>query len=319
MNFTSIRLKLRHWFRKHKTVLFIAVVVWGVIFVINKFLSDYTPEPVPNTTREPEVTILDSGVSAPSKVQSTAETMIEEYVGYCNEGNYQKAFNMLSEDCKKYAFNDDIEAFASYVLTKMPVPKKYSIQDYSNYDGFYIYEVKYIDDILKTGLTNQTYEYSTEKIVFSKNANGGYDMATGNFVKHDKINNVAENEYVKVDIIERTVRYSIETYEVKFTNRTDSTVVIQDNFEADEINLVLSGEYRSLNNPDGMIILEPGEEEMATLVFKKFADDGDNSVAILFSNIRVIENYKGVDGTEEERQAEIDTALAKFSMQVPVE
>lgn len=319
MNFTGFRLKIIHWFRKYKNVIFIVVVAWGIIFIINKFLSDYTPTELPSTTRNTSVSVLDESVSAPSKVQQTAEAMIKEYVGYCNEGNYQKAFNMLSEDCQKYAFYDDLEEFAKYILVKIPNPREYSIQNYSNYGDYYIYEVKYIDDILSTGLTGQDYTYSTEKIVFSKNSKGGYNMATGNFVKHDDINSVAENEYLKIDVKERTVKYSIETYKVKFTNRTDSTVVIQDNIENSEINLVLSGEYREVDNPDTRIILEPGGQQDATLVFSKFADDGDDSIGILFSSIRVIENYKGENGTEEERKAEIDNALAKFSMQISVE
>lgn len=318
MNFTSIRLKLRHWFRKYKSIIFLVVVIWGVIFIINKFLTNYDKIEIPTTTRQPNVTVMDSTEKAPSVVQKTAEKMIKEYVDYCNEGNYQKAFNMLSEDCKKYAFNNDVEEFARYVLIKIPNPREYSIQDYSNYGKFYVYEVKYIDDILATGLTNQEYTYATEKIVFTKNSQGVYDMATGNFISHDEINSVAENEYLKIDIKERIKKYSLEIYQVKFTNRTDSTVVIQDNIENGEVNLVLSGEYRSLDNPDRTIILEPNGEKTVTLAFKKFADDRDDSVGILFSSIRVIENYKGVNGTEDERKAEIDNALAKFSMQVPV-
>lgn len=318
MNFTDIRLKLRHWFRKYKSIIFLVVIIWGVIFIINRFLISYDRVEIPTTTRQPDVTVMDSNEKAPSVVQQTAEKMIKEYVGYCNEGNYQKAFNMLSEDCQRYAFYNDIEEFAKYVLVKIPNPREYSIQDYSNYGKYYVYEVKYIDDILSTGLTDQIYSYSTEKIVFTKNSKGGYDMATGNFISHDMINNVAENEYVKIDIKERTTKYSLEIYEVKFTNRTDSTVVIQDNIENGEVNLVLSGEYRSLDNPDDTIILEPNGEKTAVLAFNKFADDGDDSQGILFSSIRVIENYKGMNGTEDERKEEIDNALAKFSMQVPI-
>ena len=317
MNLVDIRLKIRHWFRRYKNIIFIVAIIWGVIFLVNRFLSNYKPEQVPNTTRDATVATI-SGEKAPSKVQTVAEERIEEYVGYCNEGNYKKAFNMLSDDCKKYEFGDDLQNFAKHVLVKMPNPREYSIQDYSNYGDYYIYEVKYIDNILSTGLTNQDYAYSTEKITFTKNSQGGYDMSAGNFVKHEMINNIAENEYLKVDVIDRIVNYSIEKYKVKFTNRTDSTVVIHDNIENDEINLVLSQEFRSQKNPDGLIVLGPNEQKEASLIFTKFADDGEKSEGILFSSIRVIEDYKGSSGTEEEQKAEIENAIAKFSMQVPV-
>lgn len=314
----DFRLKLRHWFRKNKNILFIVFLVWGVIFLINRFLSISDQVTEPETTYEPSISVINPGDKAPKKVQTTAEKMIDEYVGYCNEGNYQKAFNMLSEDCKKYAYNDSVDTFADHVLTKMLTPKQYSIQNYSNYGDYYIYEIKYIDDILATGLTNQEYQYSTEKIVFIKNKEGSYDMSTGNFIKYDEINNISENNYLKVDIKDRITRYSIETYNVRLTNRTDNTIVIADQLVNDEIQLVLPQEYRSTEDTDLDIILAPGESRTFNLTFTKFADDGDTSEGILFGAVRVMENYKGVDGTPEEQQAEIDNAVAKFSVEIPL-
>ena len=315
---TELRLKIRHWFKKYGKILFITVVVIGIIFAINRYLMAIDVRTVPNTTYTPNVSVMNEGSSAPSTVQTTAETMIEEYVGYCNEGNYQKAFNMLSEDCRKYGFGDSLDDFVDYVLKKMITPKKYSIQDYSNYNGYYIYEVKYIDDILATGLTNQTYNYTTEKIIFTRNKNNSFDMSVGNFVKYDQIANVLENDYLKIDVIDRITRYSIETYTIKFTNRTDSTVVIADNLVTNEVQLVLPQEYRNMENTNTNIILEPNQSQTVTVGFTKFFDDGDISQGILFGAVRVIEDYKGVDGTLEEQQREIDNAIAKFSVEIPV-
>lgn len=315
---TEFRLRIRHWFRKYGKIVFIIIVVIGIIFTVNRFLIATDFQTSPNTTYTPTISVMDSRDSAPTRVQSTAEKMVEEYVGYCNEGNYQKAFNMLSEECQKYAFNNSVSEFADHVLKKMLTPKNYSIQDYSNYNGFYIYEIKYIDDILATGLTNQTYNFSTEKIIFTKNKDNSYAMSVGNFVKYDKISNILENDYLKVDVIDRITRYSTETYNVRFTNRTDSTIVIADNLVEDEVKLVLPQEYRSMENTNTLIILAPGESKTVTLGFTKFFDDGDTSEGILFTAVRVIENYIGADGSREEQQNEIDNALAKFSIEIPL-
>ena len=317
-NFTDFRLKIRHWFRTYGKIVFIVATAFAIVFILNRYLMYHDDIKVPETTYNPTVSVMKDSSSAPSKVQDTAEQMIEEYVGYCNEGNYQKAFNMLSEDCRKYGFKDDVELFAKHVLTKMMTPKKYSIQNYSNYKKYYIYEVKYLDDILATGLTNQDYSFSTEKITFTKNKDGSYDMLVGNFINYSKINNISENEYIKIDVIDRIIDYSIETYKVKFTNRTDSTVVVADNLGGNEVKLVLPQEYRNLNNSYDTIILAPGESKTYDLVFQKFFDDGDDSQALSFSAIRVIENYKGEAGTEEEQQNERDNAIAKFSVEIPV-
>lgn len=317
-NITDFRLKIRHWFRRYGKIVFIITMAVVIVFILNRYLIYNDDIKVPETTYDPSVSVMKNSSSAPNKVQQTAEKMIDEYVGYCNDGNYQKAFNMLSDDCRKYGFNDNVELFAEHVLTKMLTPKKYSIQNYSNYKNYYIYEVKYIDDILATGLTNQKYNYATEKITFTKNNDGSYNMLVGNFINYAKINNISENEYLKIDVIDRVINYSTETYKVKFSNRTDSTVVVADNLGGNEVRLVLPQEYRNLNNAYDTIILAPGASKTCDLTFIKFFDDGDDSQALNFSAVRVIENYKGESGTEEEQKSEIDNAIAKFSMEIPV-
>lgn len=202
----ELRLKIRHWIKKYGKILFFIIIVWISIFIINKFLGDYQTEEVPNTTKTPQVAVMSANEKVSKKVQTSAEEFIESYVDACNQGKYQKAFAMISENCRKYEFDDDVEKFAKYVLEKMPTPKKYSIQNYSNTQGYYIYEVKYFDDMLATGLTNSEYNFTTEKMVLKKNSKGSFDIAVGNFIEYKDINSVAENDYLKIDVKNCMVR-----------------------------------------------------------------------------------------------------------------
>lgn len=313
----ELRLKIRHWIKKYGKILFFIIIVWISIFIINKFLGDYQAEQVPNTTKTPQVAVMSTNEKVSKKVQTSAEEFIESYVDACNQGKYQKAFAMISENCRKYEFNDDVEKFAKYVLEKMPTPKKYSIQSYSNTQGYYIYEVKYFDDMLATGLTNSEYNFTTEKMVLKKNSKGSFDIAVGNFIEYKDINSVAENDYLKIDVKNCMVRYSTQTYEVKLTNRTDYTIVVADNYIEDEISLALSGEYRGTESGK-TIVLQPEGSLTVKLGFMKFVDDNDEAQSLLFSNIRVLEEYAGVTSNNDVKKAEIEKSIDKFSMNVPV-
>ena len=78
----------------------------------------------------------------------------------------------------------------------------------------------------------------------------------------------------------------------------------------------LPHEYRTRSELSN-IVLQPGESQVITATFKKFADDGDTSNSIVFPQVRVMEKYSGVDGVEEEViQNEIDNAIEKFSIEV---
>ena len=314
----ELRLKIRHWIKKYGKILFFIIIVWISIFIINKFLGDYQTEEVPNTTKTPQVAVMSANEKVSKKVQTSAEEFIESYVDACNQGKYQKAFAMISENCRKYEFDDDVEKFAKYVLEKMPTPKKYSIQNYSNTKGYYIYEVKYFDDMLATGLTNSEYNFTTEKMVLKKNSKGSFDIAVGNFIEYKDINSVAENYYLKIDVKNCMVRYSTQTYEVKLTNRTDYIIVVSDNYVEDEISLALSGEYRGTENSNTTVVLAPEESITVKLGFMKFIDDNDEAQSILFSNIRVLEEYAGVASNNDIKKAEIEKAIDKFSMNIPV-
>lgn len=322
MNFTELRLRFRHWVRKYRKVIFVVFVIWGVVFLINLYMRNRKIEPVPTTTKEPHTAVIDQTSSTPKSIQTPIEDMLKEYIGYCNEGNYQKAFNMLSEDCRSYEFDNDVEKFMSHVLVKMPTPKKYSIQNYSNttYGNkkIYIYEVKYTDDLLATGLTNTTYAYTSEKFTFYEDDNDQLQMNAGDYIYHSDIKSISENEYLKIDVVDKVVNYSIEQYEIKFTNRSNYTIVIADGVETDEVVLSLPAETRK-RSETGNIVLAPQEAITLNFTFPKFVDDGDVSQAIVFSSIRVMEKYSGTEDIDEATiQSEIDNAISKFSMEVKV-
>lgn len=322
MNYTSFRLKFRHFIRRNKKIIFIVFMIWLIIFGINQFLKNRTIDPAPTYTYDAHASVMDSTTSTPKSMQEPIEDLIDEYIGYCNEGNYQKAFNMLSEDCREYSYDNSVEKFMRHVLVKMPNPKKYSIQDYSNttYNGnkIYIYEIKYTDDLLATGLTNSTYSFTSEKLTFYRDDDGNIQMNSGDYIYHTDIQSISENEYFKIDVVDKVVNYSVETYQIKLTNRSNYTVVVSDGQESNEVVLVLPNETRNRSEITD-IVLEPQEAITMEFTFPKFIDDGDVSQSILFSSIRVMEKYSGTEDVDQETiQSEIDNAISKFSMEVVV-
>lgn len=319
--FTDLRLKVLRFFRKNSKIIFIVICIWVVIFMINMLLKNYEPEPELQTTYEPHTSVIDSKSSVPESVSNPIEEMIDEYVGYCNDANWQAAFNMLSAECREYGFNNNVQEFMKYVYTKMPTEKQYAIQNYSNDGNTYIYQIKYTDDLLATGLTNAEYQYTEEKMVFKKQKDGTIDMTVGNFVEYADIKNISENDYLKVDVKAVIKYYSIEQYEVKLTNRTDYTIVISDGQYDSEVLLNLnSNDTRKRNDyASSNIILQPNESQTLSLRFQKFYDNSDDAESLTFGAIRVMENYSGTEDVPEETiQSEIQNAIAKFSVSIPV-
>ena len=109
------------------------------------------------------------------------------------------------------------------------------------------------------------------------------------------------------------------TYEVRFTNRSEYTVVVADGYGSAEENVItLKGETRKeINGLD--IVLSPGESKTFTFTYTKFVDDGDSISDMTFGSIRVMEQYSGTDlnkVTEDQINQEINNAVDKFSMKL---
>lgn len=321
MKFIDLKLKIRHFFRKYRKIMVVAIIIWAIVFLINQIILNLPLKTEPETSYEAHTSIMNDGSSTPKNVQKPIEALIEEYIGYLNQGNFQKAFDMLSESCREHSFNNDIEAFMRHVYTKMPTRKEYVIQNYSNvkYGGksLYIYEVRYFDDIMATGLTNSEYHYTQENYTFYQGENG-LEMNVGNYIYQADIKSISENEYLKVDVVDKVVYYSIETYEVKLTNRTNYTIVVADGQENDEVLLALQNETRKRSELDH-IVLGPNESMIVEMTFPKFVDDSDSAKSLILSSVRVMEKYSGTDWvTEDVIQSEIDNAISKFSMEAVV-
>ena len=323
---TDLRLRIIHFFRRNKIIIFIIFSVIFVVFMINLYLKSHKAKPVPKTTYTPHISVMNTSQKVSQNTSTKIEKMIEKYMEYCNDSNWSGAYSMLSENCKKYAFKDKITNYMDYVATKMPTKKKYAIQDFSNGGNIYIYQIKYTDDLLATGLTNSVYNFTEEKMVFKKMKDGTIEMSVGNFVDFHDLKNIFENEYLKVDLKSVVQYYSMESYELKLTNRTDNTIVLANNVEDNEIILQLeSGDIRKRLDLGDEVVLIPNSSRTYKFKFQKFYDNDDDADSFLFNSIRVMEDYSGVpndlmtaEEVQTEKNIEEQKSIAKFSINLPI-
>jgi hypothetical protein len=312
---TDLRLKIRRFIRKNQKIIVIVIIILAIIIIINRVLIKLKNTKSPTYTYTPNVSVLDSSSEVPTKVANAFEEFIEDYVGYCNNRNYVAAYNMISEDCKKNFFGNDYDSYVSYVQQKFDTTKRYAIQNYSNYDGKYIYTVKLFDDYLATGLTGQTYKYQEEKMTISYDSNKNLVVSVGNYIESKDLQYMASNDYLIVEVTDIVQKYSFAIYTIKFTNRTNYTIVIQDgNTEATEIGLIMDDEIRGALTGD-TIVLSPAQTLEVTIPFDKFYDSNLEPQGIIFNTVRVMENYTE-NATDDVVQAEIENAIDKFSMTV---
>lgn len=311
----DFRLKIRHFFKEHYKPIIIVAAGILLFAIINRIMVGRKFSGAPPTTAQPHVSVLDSEESeVPTKVANEFEKFIKDYVGYCNNRNYVAAWNLISKDCRKNFFGNDYDSFVKYVQQKFDGnTKRYAIQNYSNKNGEYIYNVRIFNDFLATGLTNQRYYFQEEKFLITRDENKNLVCSVGNYMDANKVNYMISNDYLRVEISESIEKYNFIIYKFTFTNRTNHTIVIQDGLTNDwEIGMAIGDEIRPTVD-DTNIVLEPGENKTVLLSFEKFYDSGRDPKGIILNAVRVMDNYTG---NAETAEAEVENAIDKLSMTI---
>ncbi len=310
------RLKIRNFFKKYKRVIFIVAIVWLIIIAINYLLGHKKEEKTLNTTYNPHEVLLTSETDVPEKLKTPIEDTIDDYVNKCNNKDYSGAFELLTADCKTHVFGDSLDNFTTYASSIFSNKKRYSIQNYSNYGQAYIYNIKLIDDIITTGLTNQSYAYYEEKMAI-KEENGQIKLNVNDYMGYSELKRVAEDDYLKIRIESKEEFYSMEIYSIKITNKTDNKVVLYDGIVGNELSLVSENDERNPINVKEAIILDPGETKTFEVTFNKYYDESTKASDIAFNKVRIMTSqYTGTEQTEED---ELSKAEKTYSITVSLQ
>lgn len=307
----DIRLKIRSFFRKHKKKIVIILIIWAVIVAINYFLKNRPTIEVPKTTYEPHSPIMDTTDSVPESYKQPINNLINNYIEYCNNKEYENAYNLLSS-AYKARYCDNIEDFKEYVNNEFKTKKIYNIQNYSNLNNTYIYKIHILDDILASGTTDE-YTYIEDKYVI-KEENGILKISLNGYCGSEDINVEADSEYLNIKILKKDIEYDKEIYTVEFKNKSQYFIVLADNTEESEISLQVAQEKREEKSIIGSnLILLPKETETREITFTKYFDDGQSASSLDFNAIRVLPAYSG---KQENAEKEKEKAIKLYSLSI---
>jgi len=110
MNVNSkITLSVVNFFKKYGKVILIVFAIWLAVFLFNRYLKNKPKELKATSSYNPNNPIMDEGRDVPKNEIENVSNTIDEYFNYCNANEYESAFNMLIDDCKKCTFNNSLD------------------------------------------------------------------------------------------------------------------------------------------------------------------------------------------------------------------
>lgn len=308
--------KLRRYYYDNKEMIwkkvFIVIAILGVIYFINfqMELNDKKNEnvvPVISnnqqiTTRTTSSTIIKEKSAVDGTVLSQVQQdehieLIKKFIEYCNNKDSEKAYNLLSNDCKSEMYVTVNDFYNKYINSNFSQKRVTTIENWTGN----VYKITLKNDFMATGELNGI---ATQDYITVVQKNGENKLNINNFIDKIAINNETDYQNLKIKILYKKQYFDYEEYEVKIENKTDNQVVLDSLnstktiYIEDENNIKYYS--RSHEILSGLLKINSGSMSKINIKFSKTYSTDRETKMLVFSDI--LFNYNSTTSTNKKSQ-----------------
>lgn len=214
--------------KKILLILFIILIIFIVIQILNYFAKVSEEEQRQERENELQEYVghqseqsITSGGTVDKHVDEQVESTIEEFIHFCNEGDTQKAYEMLSNDCKEELY-PTLENFTNtYYRRNFNTKKLFSMQSWVV--SSLTYKVTLHEDILSTGRVEDSVIEDYYTIV---QEDGNWKLNIAGFIQKQDLNQVVQNVGITIQLINKKTYMEYEEYQINVRNETGKTIFL---------------------------------------------------------------------------------------------
>ncbi len=157
-----------------------------------------------------------TGQEVPKQQLDNETTAINTFMEYCNKQDFENAYNMITEECKKQMYNS-LDAFKkSYYKDVFNGEKKnFTAENWVKST----YKVNITGDLLATGKVD---EYSKQDYITVKQVDGEYKLNINNYIGYSEVNKKTTENNITIDVVSKNTYKDYEIYTFNVTNNTKS-------------------------------------------------------------------------------------------------
>lgn len=218
--------------------------IWKVILAITLFiivlqiLNYYASQPeetntstsnslINNTTIYNSIEVKDENSVISGSGMSTAQIenidIMDEFYDYCNSGQVDLAYNLLSDSCKEEVYYNKIDNFEDWYVNSV-FEKSNKIISIENWFSN-TYKVGIKDNPLSTG------SYSDEEIrdyITIVKENDEYKLNINNYIGKTELEVETIKENITISVISKDTYMDYEVYSFEIYNGTENTIILDD-------------------------------------------------------------------------------------------
>ena len=305
--------ELKLWYNANRKKIWVAIGIIAALIAITQFLNflvSRTNNDENNKTNiSNEISIKEQiknetnvdveSTTSPITGQTVSEKKLKEdasiigqFMEFCNSGNTQGAYNLLSENCKNNVFNT-LEQFEQgyYQYVFGGETKIYTIL---NWEGN-TYRVDIMENMLATGKSNNGYE--KQDYITIEETDNEKKLNINSYIGHREINKKTEDNDngIIVEVLSKEIFKDYEEYKVRVKNNRNELIILDSMTYADSLYLEDSKEQKypayTHELTDPMLTVESGATKELNIKFYNSYDTNKNIQHIVFSTILVLYDH----------------------------
>ena len=231
---------LVRWYNQNKERIWRVIIIVAFVIIIIRLANYFAGENLKkqnenarvNKTTNTETTkiqtnsILTNTVVGKEMAEKSND-IIDEFVKYCNNGEMEKAYSLISDDCKEALYKSEEQFKTEYYNIIFNGNKLYTKENLYSNGNSVTYRVNFTNNLLADGGLKSGESFD-DYITIVKKENDEYKLNIGQFIDKKEINKEYEDDNIKIEVIYKNIFREYEIYNIKFTNKTENESIIYD-------------------------------------------------------------------------------------------
>lgn len=223
------------WYNKNRKRIWIYIITIILIFLISRRLvfmlgkrdnianNNVLEENISNDLDSISLSSQKSAITGQNtNISKEGITVIDNFVSYCNSGNLQQAYGLISTECKEEMF-PNINRFQEIYYKPIFLNGNRTVK-IENWNGD-IYLVDYAEDALSSGI------YSSENnirdyITICKDSENNYKLNINKYIGRTELNKTSQVDNLQVKILRKDEYMDYEKYTFEIKNGLNNKVLI---------------------------------------------------------------------------------------------
>ncbi len=240
-----------------------------------------------------ESNTLTSNSEVSEKYQVKFGKIIDDFYTACIENDIEKAYGLLSDDCKNLMYPNQNLFESLYCKGKFSGSKEYSFQSWATGRYIYIYQVKIFDNMLSTGKASE--QGYIEDYVTLVPDEDSFKLNVNSFIGTKVIGEKSADGSLTIQANSKEIYKDYEIYKFKVKNNTQDKILLDTGEKTDTMYIVddIKNRYKafSYEKSKNELLIEPDETKIVEIKYDRAFNSQRNVEKIIFSNIVKYDEY----------------------------